>query len=182
MADLTQDIQATPVIRVVLADTRRLMREVLGELLAADPGFRVVLVADLATADPDPERCDVIVRGEQTGRARVLVPEVQLEHAADLAELFRAIRRVCLAPVSAGHTSGVGARTPAGRRELTPRERDVLRAVGSGGSAAQIAAELGISPRTVERHKQSVMAKLGVPNQARAVSRSIELRMFDSAS
>ena len=55
---------------------------------------------------------------------------------------------------------------------LTPRERTILQAVGEGGSAAQIAADFGISARTVERHKQSVMTKLGVRNQAGAVAQA----------
>jgi FixJ family two-component response regulator len=47
---------------------------------------------------------------------------------------------------------------------LTPREREVLAQAARGLHAKEIAAVLGISPRTVEIHKTRVMAKLGVRN------------------
>lgn len=43
---------------------------------------------------------------------------------------------------------------------LTPRERDVLEKIASGRSNKVAAHELGISPRTVECHRASVMQKL----------------------
>lgn len=52
---------------------------------------------------------------------------------------------------------------------LTPREREVFEQVARGGHAREIAAALGISPRTVEVHKARVMAKLGVHNIAELV-------------
>jgi FixJ family two-component response regulator len=47
---------------------------------------------------------------------------------------------------------------------LTPRERDVLEQAAKGLHAKEIAASLGISPRTVEVHKTRIMEKLGVRN------------------
>jgi RNA polymerase sigma factor (sigma-70 family) len=52
---------------------------------------------------------------------------------------------------------------------LTPREREVLDLAARGLHAKEIAAALGISPRTVEVHKTRVMAKLGVRNVAELV-------------
>lgn len=52
---------------------------------------------------------------------------------------------------------------------LTAREREVLRLVAEGFAAKQVARHLGISPKTVERHKTRIYAKLGAPNQAAAV-------------
>jgi len=51
---------------------------------------------------------------------------------------------------------------------LTPRERQILRLVAKGLPGKRVASELGISPKTVERHKTRIFAKLGVPNQAAA--------------
>jgi len=49
---------------------------------------------------------------------------------------------------------------PAGER-LTNRELEVLRLLASGRKTAAIAAELGISPKTVETHRASLKTKLG---------------------
>jgi DNA-binding NarL/FixJ family response regulator len=46
--------------------------------------------------------------------------------------------------------------------ELTAREREVLALVASGEQNARIAERLCISPKTVEKHRASLMAKLGV--------------------
>jgi DNA-binding NarL/FixJ family response regulator len=45
---------------------------------------------------------------------------------------------------------------------LTPREREVLAGIADGRTNKEIAAELGISPRTVETHRESVMRKLRI--------------------
>ena len=45
---------------------------------------------------------------------------------------------------------------------LTPRERDVLLGVARGETNKQIAARLGISHRTVETHRESLMDKLNI--------------------
>lgn len=60
--------------------------------------------------------------------------------------------------------------TAAGRlAALTAREQEVLREAARGLHAKEIAATLGISPRTVEVHKTRIMAKLGVRNVAELV-------------
>lgn len=51
---------------------------------------------------------------------------------------------------------------------LTPRLREVLDLVGQGLAAKEIARQLGISVKTVERHKSRIFEVLGVPNQAAA--------------
>ena len=49
---------------------------------------------------------------------------------------------------------------------LTGRELEVLRLVTGGRSNKQIATELGISRRTVESHRESLMRKLGIRSVA----------------
>ncbi len=53
---------------------------------------------------------------------------------------------------------------------LTPREAEVLRGLAQGDGHLSLAADLGISPRTVAKHAQSIHAKLGVSNRAQAVA------------
>ena len=61
----------------------------------------------------------------------------------------------------------VAAGTPAGAlRSLTEREIDVLRLVGQGRDNAEVAQELALSVRTVERHLTSIYAKLGLSGRA----------------
>lgn len=63
------------------------------------------------------------------------------------------------------------ARDAAARRleQLTAREREVLELAARGLHAKEIAASLGISPRTVEVHKARIMEKLDVRNVAELV-------------
>jgi DNA-binding NarL/FixJ family response regulator len=57
---------------------------------------------------------------------------------------------------------------------LTVREREVLQLLGSGKRAPEIAADLGISPKTVSNHIQSIFRKLDVHSRAQAVARAYE--------
>ena len=50
--------------------------------------------------------------------------------------------------------------------QLTSRERDVLRGVSRGLTNKAIAGELGISRRTVEAHRESLMRKLAIHSVA----------------
>ncbi len=53
-------------------------------------------------------------------------------------------------------------------RGLTPRERDILAALGRGLSNADIAAELTISEATAKTHVSRVLAKLGCTSRVQA--------------
>jgi DNA-binding NarL/FixJ family response regulator len=56
----------------------------------------------------------------------------------------------------------------------TPRESEVLRLVWTGYSNREIADQLGISSRTIEAHRASLMKKLRVGNTAQLVRVAIE--------
>jgi DNA-binding NarL/FixJ family response regulator len=45
---------------------------------------------------------------------------------------------------------------------LTPREREILKLVAEGRSTPQIAADMGISAKTVDTHRQHIMDKLNI--------------------
>ena len=52
--------------------------------------------------------------------------------------------------------------------DLSVRERDVLRLVGSGLPNKRIARELGISEKTVKAHLTSVFQRIGVTDRTQA--------------
>ena len=45
---------------------------------------------------------------------------------------------------------------------LSPRQKEVLREMADGNGMKQIGRKLGISPKTVETHRQAVMQRLGI--------------------
>jgi DNA-binding NarL/FixJ family response regulator len=57
---------------------------------------------------------------------------------------------------------------------LTSRQREVLQLAAEGQSAKQIAAALGISPRTVEFHKYQTMEALGLHTNAELIHFAIK--------
>jgi len=62
---------------------------------------------------------------------------------------------------------------------LTGREREVLRLVAGGNSNKQIAAELGISRRTVESHRESMMRKIEIRTVAGLTRFALENGLLD---
>jgi DNA-binding NarL/FixJ family response regulator len=62
---------------------------------------------------------------------------------------------------------------------LTGREREVLRLVAGGSSNKQIAAELGISRRTVESHRESMMRKIEIRTVAGLTRFALENGLLD---
>lgn len=65
---------------------------------------------------------------------------------------------------------------------LTARERDVLLGVAAGRTNKQIAAELGISHRTVETHRESLMRKLELRSIAELTRFALEAGLLGPSS
>jgi two-component system, LuxR family, response regulator FixJ len=61
------------------------------------------------------------------------------------------------------------------RDSLTPREREVLALVANGKSNKVMAADLGLSQRTVEIHRARVMEKMGASSVAQLVRMVLDL-------
>jgi len=55
----------------------------------------------------------------------------------------------------------LGRERPTGIAALSPRQRQILRQLGNGRTTKEIAAELGISVKTVETHRARMMEALG---------------------
>lgn len=65
-------------------------------------------------------------------------------------------------------------RGTAGGRALTPRQRDVVSLIAEGQTMKEIAATLGLSPRTVETHKYQSMEMLGLQTTAELIRYALE--------
>jgi len=61
-----------------------------------------------------------------------------------------------------------------GREKLTPRQREVVRLLADGRTMREVAADLGVSPRTVETHKYQAMEALGLGSSAELIRYAIE--------
>ncbi|HXJ31889.1 MAG TPA: response regulator transcription factor [Gemmatimonadales bacterium] len=103
------------------------------------------------------------------------------------AEIRQAIHAVCagdsfFSPPVARHLAAAvqdASQPPAGSlAALTARERDVLVGVASGRTNRETAAALGISVRTVETHRNSLMRKLGIHTVAELTRFALEHRLI----
>ena len=107
----------------------------------------------------------------QVAIARRAGMQALVPHVGGIAGILVAVRRMrprtvssfipSAAPRSPAHPAGYS---------LTPRELTVLELVAAGHPSREISGKLQISHKTVENHKQRIFAKLGVQNQAHAVS------------
>ena len=106
-------------------------------------------------------------------------------------ELRAAVRAVArgdefFSPIVAARLAQLARRPDRGTQDagldvLTPREQEVLTGIVNGDTNKEIAAALGISVRTVETHRESIMKKLGIRTVAGLTrfalsSGSVELR------
>jgi DNA-binding NarL/FixJ family response regulator len=105
-------------------------------------------------------------RGFSMSNCRILPRSAS---ARDLVDLLR--EAAPQIPRSA--CSAIGARR--GRKVLTARQANILMLLSNGKIVKEIAAELMISPRTVECHKYRLMKSLGVSSSAGLVRFAIEI-------
>jgi DNA-binding NarL/FixJ family response regulator len=129
--------------------------EVAGRLRASSPTTRVLILSMHDNAE-------YVLESVRAGAHGYLLKDTAAT------ELRDAIRAVCAGesyfspPVASRLTAAVRREQHAvpGVDLLTGREREVLLGIARGGTNKEIAAELGISHRTVESHRESLMRKL----------------------
>jgi DNA-binding CsgD family transcriptional regulator len=99
--------------------------------------------------------------------------------AAAVAEMDRvAESSLSAADLSAFESAPAGTVDRGRQVGLTPREREVLTALGTGRTAYAISALVGCSERTVHRHLQSIYRKLGTHDRQVTVVRARELHLI----
>jgi DNA-binding NarL/FixJ family response regulator len=154
-------VEHRPEVAVLEADTSDWKPGQLARSLRRSvPGVRLV---GLSTGDlPAAE----IARAQRHGM-REVVPR-----SAGIGQILAALRATSpvryLRPDAGGPRHG--SVTDLDGLTLTSRELTILNLVGAGFTSRAISAQLAISHKTVENHKQRIFAKLGVQNQAHAVS------------
>jgi DNA-binding NarL/FixJ family response regulator len=65
--------------------------------------------------------------------------------------------------------------------QLTAREAEVLQLVAEGSANKQVAAQLGISIKTVEKHRQNLMDKLNIHDTAGLTRYAISAGVIESS-
>ncbi len=88
-------------------------------------------------------------------------------HEARAAALIEAVRLAAGDPATPVRVLGVAPSMPG---QLTERELQILQLIGAGRTSKEISRRMAITYKTVENHKQRIFGKLGVQNQAHAVS------------
>lgn len=71
-----------------------------------------------------------------------------------------------------------GERPNSPMENLTPREGQIFQLVAEGNSNTRIAKVLGLSPKTVEKHRASLMSKLGVSDLAGLMRLAIKHKLI----
>lgn len=143
----------------------------LPELLAG--GARVIVICD----DPSPERLirilDLGVSGFLRSDAAPVAVMESVERVAGGAAVLDPSATATILQQWRHLRGGGEAGTPTGLPSLTAREIEVLAAMADGLATKAIARELGMAIKTVENHKTRIFDKLGVRNQAAAVTFAI---------
>jgi DNA-binding NarL/FixJ family response regulator len=80
-----------------------------------------------------------------------------------------------------GHTLDRDGMVKVGSNRLTTREAEVLQLVAEGSANKQVAAELGISIKTVEKHRQHLMNKLNIQGTAGLTRYAIAAGVIESS-
>gem|GEM_PF-46230 len=145
--------------------------EALSDILMRAPGTRVVM---MTMHDDAVHVRDALDRGAVGFVVKDAAPqELELAlRAAHAGQVFLSpqISAKMLAPM-------LGREKPVGIAALSPRQREILRQIGKGESNKEIAADLGISVKTVETHRARMMESLGCRRAtARTVKRGLPRR------
>ncbi len=94
----------------------------------------------------------------------------ELKRERQLEELLRQVVTTALRGTPGAPAVAAGEPRGAGTRGVTAREREVVRLLAQGSSTADIAARLGITPRTARNHVQNILCKLRVHSRLEAVA------------
>jgi len=185
-----------PKIRLLLVDDHQVVRAGLRMLFQAEKDMEIVGEVDsgedalqaVRDLQPDVVLMDVVMSGmsgiEATRRIKEVDASGYVPKRAAPDDLVSAIRvvsqgNVFLYPTLAEllvkeYLQRAEADPASAAEELTPREREVLTYIAEGYTNREIAEELVISVKTVDRHRENIMRKLNLHNRVELVKYAIE--------
>jgi DNA-binding NarL/FixJ family response regulator len=134
------------------------------QILKSVPGVKVLVLTSYGDEECVQQLMQAGATGyliKQTAANDLLkaIREVQRGNAFFSPAIAKRLRDQCREAFSNGQSTRKSG-------ELTSRESEVLQLIAEGHSNKQIAAELGISIKTVEKHRQQVMNKLNIHDVA----------------
>jgi DNA-binding CsgD family transcriptional regulator len=173
-------------------DTRRALRVAIA---AADPVRRAGLAtivakaghavsddangADIVLTDgvvPDANALAVALGGDDAGQPGLLPRDASVEQ---IDAALRAVAAGLIVRVAEAPRPAFDALPEPELNLLTPREVEVLAAIGNGLSNKAVARQLGISQHTVKFHVESLLRKLGAASRAEAVHKGLRQRLIE---
>lgn len=119
------------------------------EILATWPAARILILS--AHNEPEYEK-----RAAQAGAVGFLQKQSTLENLTKAIAAVAQVRPAARPKTDSNSPRGAASGRP---NQLTPRESEVLQLVARGASNKQVSASLGISVKTVEKHRQHIMEK-----------------------
>ena len=135
--------------------------EALKDILAARPKAKVVM---LTTSDAEED----VYQSIECGAMGYVQKEAPVE------EILRAIRSAVAGDVYMSDDIRRIYETRKGAKGLSPREAEVLNAVGDGLNNREIGASLGISENSVKMHLKRIFFKLGATDRTEAVNLAVK--------
>ncbi len=146
--------------------------------ICADPALATTRVLVLTTFEQDDYIVQALRHGASGFVGKGTAPEdfihaIRTIHAGETL-LSPTATRILVDRTLRARVADRPARDVPGMREVTGREREVLRLVGAGRSNAEIAEELVISPATAKTHVNRLMSKLHAHDRAQLVIAAYE--------
>ncbi len=150
------------------------------QITRATPGVRVLILSSYSDDEYVSQVTEAGAAGylvKQTAGVELIkaIREVHRGNAYFSPAIAKRLRDQCREAFTAGQ--------PIKRRSdyLTTREAEVLQLIAEGRANKQIAAELCISIKTVEKHRQQVMNKLGIHDVAGLTRHAIARGIIETA-
>ena len=182
---LTEEFELVGIVedgRAMVAAARKLRPEVIVADISMPQLNGLDALATLKRDNPDVRVVFLTMHRDAAYARRALEAGASgfvLKHSAP-AELVLAVRaalqgRTFIAPELAAEVFRTAKEKDADPlAALTPRQREILQLLAEGKSAKEIAAALGLSARTVEFHKYTLMDALGMENSAELIRFAIK--------